>query len=766
MTVAVPLSHNRRSSLSVVPMMKSAGESAGSSFPGNRKASIVSTQNSKSAPPPPMRKDTRTEYANGSHGSSSSHKKVYRQHYESFDVIKGPISIQMQIHFVWYGILLIIAHYAHFLTLQFWTLPLYCFSCYAVVQVSRLLNHVSSISMIPMYLSYIPYCIFHLLARDAHLLFGVLWFVSIMGINLQIGTYDMNKHVIGSSVIFLTLYLCLTKIMEAFYTESPNSIQFLVASAASASVASCQDTNVATVFDSYSGNCYLTFSVNWSEEATFVVSLFLLATALYMLQRFIQLYSFSLIDRQKHVARLFKLNADLATQLKALRKDDQLDLESPITKVIKVIRNFQDTCDFNADTMESLDFVVQILSSNRLFMPNLNVGKEAMDSDVNQWLNAMITNQSSTNPNSTTSISNLYAQPVIEVITKSVSSNDSRINEVLEKIDSWDFNIFELNEATQGRPLFYLTKAIFDRCNFKGHFNIEESVLDSFLTKIESGYNKNVPYHNSMHGADVMHAIYYFIYVLGLDEFLTMEDLLMMQDCFSGIVAGAIHDFEHPGVNNAFLVNSSAQLALRYNDQAVLENFHCSRAFEVMTSSPDCNILGKFAPDQFKPIRTSILSTVLATDMAGHFEYIAKFKNKISGAGFDFNDQKDRQLLLEMCIKCGDISNAAKATELCTKWAYLIMEEFFRQGDEEKKRGIPVSMFFDRHNTVIPKCQVGFIDYIVSPLYEAWNTYINQDGDFPAWDNVQKNREHWKKLQESELITVTAQGGPPAPKTS
>lgn len=50
-------------------------------------------------------------------------------------------------------------------------------------------------------------------------------------------------------------------------------------------------------------------------------------------------------------------------------------------------------------------------------------------------------------------------------------------------------------------------------------------------------------------------------------------------------MAAAIHDFEHPGVNNAFLINSESDLALKYNDTSVLENYHASRAFEVMNGT-------------------------------------------------------------------------------------------------------------------------------------------------------------------------------------
>ena len=37
------------------------------------------------------------------------------------------------------------------------------------------------------------------------------------------------------------------------------------------------------------------------------------------------------------------------------------------------------------------------------------------------------------------------------------------------------------------------------------------------------------------------------------------------------------------------------------------------------------------------------------------------------------------------------------------------MDEFFRQGDTEASRGLPISPFMDREKTDIAKCQVGFI---------------------------------------------------------
>jgi hypothetical protein len=48
--------------------------------------------------------------------------------------------------------------------------------------------------------------------------------------------------------------------------------------------------------------------------------------------------------------------------------------------------------------MESLDYVIQIMSSNQLFMPNLNVNNDAMDSNVNKWLNSLMNNKAEAAP--------------------------------------------------------------------------------------------------------------------------------------------------------------------------------------------------------------------------------------------------------------------------------------------------------------------------------------------------------------------------------
>ncbi|KAJ3336314.1 hypothetical protein HDU83_009481 [Entophlyctis luteolus] len=62
----------------------------------------------------------------------------------------------------------------------------------------------------------------------------------------------------------------------------------------------------------------------------------------------------------------------------------------------------------------------------------------------------------------------------------------------------------------------------------------------------------------------------------------------------------------------------------------------------------------------------------------------------------------------------------------------------------EKSLNLPVSPFMDRDNINIPSSQIGFMDYVLLPLFEAVNKYI----EIPhVLENLLANREHWVKLR-------------------
>ena len=56
-------------------------------------------------------------------------------------------------------------------------------------------------------------------------------------------------------------------------------------------------------------------------------------------------------------------------------------------------------------------------------------------------------------------------------------------------------------------------------------------------------------------------------------------------ETFTLMIAALGHDVDHPGVNNAFMINSGAVLALRYNDVSVLENHHAATVSTLLEDS-------------------------------------------------------------------------------------------------------------------------------------------------------------------------------------
>ena len=76
-----------------------------------------------------------------------------------------------------------------------------------------------------------------------------------------------------------------------------------------------------------------------------------------------------------------------------------------------------------------------------------------------------------------------------------------------------------------------------------------------------------------------------------------LEDVFTPLEIFAALFASAIHDAGHPGVTNQYLVNTSSELALLYNDESVLENYHVSTAFKLLQKD-ECNIIKNFSKEQ------------------------------------------------------------------------------------------------------------------------------------------------------------------------
>lgn len=151
--------------------------------------------------------------------------------------------------------------------------------------------------------------------------------------------------------------------------------------------------------------------------------------------------------------------------------------------------------------------------------------------------------------------------------------------------------------------------------------------------------------------------------------------------------------------------------------------------FSVLIFSADdkINIFKHLDRESYKLARSIIVDMILATEMTRHFEHLAKFVS-VFGTDVDSkettHDNDDNQILIRrMLIKCADVSNPTRPLKFCVEWARRIAEEYFTQTDEEKHRNLPIVMpMFDRTTCSISKSQIGFIEYIIHDMMDAWNS--------------------------------------------
>lgn len=61
-------------------------------------------------------------------------------------------------------------------------------------------------------------------------------------------------------------------------------------------------------------------------------------------------------------------------------------------------------------------------------------------------------------------------------------------------------------------------------------------------------------------------------------------------DEVASLIAAIVHDVDHPGYTNSFLCNAGSELAILYNDIAVLESHHAALAFKLTAREEKSNI--------------------------------------------------------------------------------------------------------------------------------------------------------------------------------
>jgi len=441
----------------------------------------------------------------------------------------------------------------------------------------------------------------------------------------------------------------------------------------------------------------------------------------------------------------------------AFKKTRYLKMGSPVERVMELLRQLKEKAPSD-DMQADLEWIIQLIASDKLYTIDLRAGGK-LDKDMAAWLTSNmgmrketeVDGESDTTGGDTvTSLSQADGLKRMEsgFVSQGGTQELELIDEVSElpelqqylgKMHEWDNNPFEIHRLTNNSGLVVMTWKLLNEFGLVDKFRLSQHRLLCYLRRIQDGYKSDNPFHNCIHALDVVCNTNFFIRQEAVSQLITPLDRLAC------ILGAAIHDHEHPGYNNNFLMATKHEFAIKYNDVSVLENHHIASSWALLLQD-DFNFLRALSREQYCELRDTIIQLVLGTDMKFHFEHYTKFKTKLSSDTFQVGcERADVKFLLAVTVHTADISNPAKPLNLCLRWTDLVMEEFFQQGDREAELGLPISPFYDRQKTSIAQCQMGFINVLVKPLFHEYTSLLGEPAVTAVMGCLQATLDGWEQ---------------------
>ncbi|XP_067888016.1 high affinity cAMP-specific 3',5'-cyclic phosphodiesterase 7A isoform X2 [Heterodontus francisci] len=312
-----------------------------------------------------------------------------------------------------------------------------------------------------------------------------------------------------------------------------------------------------------------------------------------------------------------------------------------------------------------------------------------------------------------------------------------RLQCMLEKNGSWNFDIFLFDRLTNGNSLITLTFHLFKYHGLIEHFHLDLVKLRRFLIMVQEDYHRNNPYHNAVHAADVTQAMHCYLKEAKLAKSVSPWDVLL------GLLAAATHDMDHPGVNQPFLIKTNHYLANLYKNTSVLENHHWRSAVCVLQES---KLFSHLSVEESYQMESQLGSLILATDISRQNEFLSQLRTRLDMSDLCLDNAGHRHFMLQIALKCADISNPCRPWELSKQWSEKVSQEFFHQGDIERQHKLDISQLCDRHTETVANIQIGFITYVVKPLFVEWTRFSNTTLSQTMLGHLSLNNASWKGL--------------------
>ncbi|KAI9487836.1 MAG: hypothetical protein EXX96DRAFT_554835 [Benjaminiella poitrasii] len=311
----------------------------------------------------------------------------------------------------------------------------------------------------------------------------------------------------------------------------------------------------------------------------------------------------------------------------------------------------------------------------------------------------------------------------------------------------------EFNVLSKSRTdLFGHVLSLFVRCDVHKVLQVTVSQLLDFLIDVASKYTE-APYHTFYHAADVTTMLYYFCHHLGAGRYLTDVDRTFL------LIAAICHDMGHPGFSNSFQINTNTELATHYGHTSTLETYSVALSIE---------LIKKHKLDLQHPTKITqiIEKLILSTDMIYHSQLsqqlaqlitsrlstskiVSGRKRKFDSVDPMFADvailenKDDRISLCCILLHAADVSNMARPWIVSKQWSDQILQEFFSQGDEERKRNMAISPGMDRESSSQQSVSLKFEEF-VSPYFQSLVALLPKSQILV--DALKENRKRWETL--------------------
>ncbi|KAK9844616.1 hypothetical protein WJX74_004725 [Apatococcus lobatus] len=313
-------------------------------------------------------------------------------------------------------------------------------------------------------------------------------------------------------------------------------------------------------------------------------------------------------------------------------------------------------------------------------------------------------------------------------------------------------NLSLLTTTMAGATLAELTLLALDRGSALARLPVPRDTLARFLTDIEAGHDASIPYHNAEHVKTVVAACDRVWHDCGLREVVRavvpaeadVEELALF-------VAAAVHDHQHRGVTNDYLIRTVHPYAVTHNDQSPNESHHVASAFQLMFDRHD--FVRALPPAQARLFRARIIELVLATDIAHHFAVVQSMRSR------DFADMAaaDVPLLIKAALKTADLGHTFMPWREHCLWSKRLQQELFCEGDLHRSvLGAEPPTIMDRRlcaaGHTFESSQAGFFLYVVLPLLECLVAAL--PGVRPVLEQARANALQW----ETSLFPKTTSG--------